>query len=263
MSVACKSRQLLQKMYLKKKITRITLLYRHLLLPLLQQSVGLILLFTQRASPCGCSFSLRRSTFSWFSQLSSLTLKSKMLHVFSTALWPVSYYLAWFSLRNNLTLLVKHTPTTQNPEGDTKNAWNAPIWGVSKMAVAEEICLSCNFSLLCSGCPVTVTRSRSAEACLLLLSIDSALVFHLTLSTVLKSTPVKTFPTKGRAQGPGGKLFGFQFLTTSIKSNARKIINIHVVKSMDPKMAWKIMVKMCEDIFPLWDFRMQTWLWPS
>lgn len=42
------------------------------------------------------------------------------------------------------------------------------------MAVAEEIRFSCNFRLLYSGCPVTVTWSRTAEAPLLLLNIDSA-----------------------------------------------------------------------------------------
>lgn len=68
-------------------------------------------------------------------------------------------------------------------------------------------------------------------------------LFHLTFSIVLKSTPVKIFPRKGTAQGPGGKLEGLQFLTTSFKSNNTKPNKSQPVKSIQSNIAWKNMMK--------------------
>lgn len=66
---------------------------------------------------------------------------------------------------------------------------------------------------------------------------------HLTFSIVLKSTPVKMFPTNGIDQGPGGKLRGAQFLITSVISNTRKINKTQLLKSIYAKIFCKIMVK--------------------
>lgn len=71
----------------------------------------------------------------------------------------------------------------------------------------------------------------------------SALANCLTFSIVLKSTPVKMFPTNGIAQGPGGKLRGFQFLITSVKSNSKKISKTQLLKSIYAKSFCKIMAQ--------------------
>lgn len=67
--------------------------------------------------------------------------------------------------------------------------------------------------------------------------------FSFTLSIVLKSSGVKMFPTKGAAQGPGGKLGGLPFFTTSNISRNTNPNRSQPVKSMQSKRAWKIMVK--------------------
>lgn len=86
----------------------------------------------------------------------------------------------------------------------------------------------------CSTFCTSLTHSSSS-------TLNLNAVGHLTWSTVLKSTPVKMLPRKGRAHGPGGKLLGFLFLTTSSKSKTKKTMTTQLVKSIHPKMAWKIM----------------------
>ena len=68
---------------------------------------------------------------------------------------------------------------------------------------------------------------------------------------------MKTFPRKGRAQGPGGKLCGLQFLTTSIKSNTKKINTNQLVKSIHAKIFWKIMIKIFQK--PLCNIPLSFW----
>lgn len=65
----------------------------------------------------------------------------------------------------------------------------------------------------------------------------------LTFIIDLKSTPVKTFPRRGKDRGPGGKLRGLRFLIKSNKISNTKASNSQLLKFKQSKRAWKTMVK--------------------
>lgn len=82
----------------------------------------------------------------------------------------------------------------------------------------------------------------------------------LTFIIDLKSTPVKTFPRRGKARGPGGKLRGLRFLIKSNKISNTKASNSQLLKFRQSKRAWKTMVKYW---WSLWrtTLILQTGLW--